>query len=72
MPANLYKFNDEFSNYFYVGTSAMSRCVEQGIKKSLRNITLTIHCDERYVIVKIADLVLLVNVCLLCVGSKGT
>jgi len=81
-PANLCKFNDQFSNYYYVGTSAMSRCVEQGmlrgrpyggvitlIKKSLQDMVRTVQCDERYVIVKVADLIL-VNVYLPCAGSK--
>jgi len=60
----------------------MSDCVEQGmlrnrpfgdvivlVKKSLRHLTECVHCDERYVIVKVANC-LIVNLYLPCVGSK--
>jgi len=39
------------------------------VKKSLRNITETIHCDERYNVIKIANC-LFINVYLPCDGSK--
>jgi len=38
------------------------------IKKDLRNITTTIHCKQRYVIVKISSCVL-INVDLPCSGT---
>ena len=38
------------------------------INNSLRMVTQTIHCDERYVVIKIANY-LLVNVYLPCVGT---
>ena len=54
-----------------VGSSAMTHCVAQGmlrgrlfggtiilIKNELRKETRTIHCDERYVIVKVANYIL--------------
>ena len=59
----------------------MSKCVGQGmlrgrpfggtiilIKKELRKVTQTVHCDERYVIVKVANY-LFANVYLPCVGT---
>jgi len=80
-PSNLYYFDTNFVNYFSVGSSAMSKCVGQGmlrgrpfggtivlIKKELRRVTQTVHCDERYVIVKVANY-LFVNVYLPCVGT---
>ena len=80
-PANLCKFDEQFLDYFSVGSSAMSSRVEAGflrgrpfggvlimIKDSLRKITKTVHCSDRYVIVKVGDC-LFVNVYLPCVGS---
>ena len=64
-----------------IGSSAMSSRVEAGIlrgrpfggvlimiKDSLRKIMKTVHCSDRYVIVKVGDC-LFVNVYLPCVGS---
>jgi len=80
-PANLYKFDSHFVNYFSFGCSAMSAAVEAGmlcgrpfggviclVKKGLCVITKTIHCTDRYVIIKIGNCIL-VNVYLPCVGS---
>jgi len=38
------------------------------IKSSLRGATSTIHCSERYVIVKVGDCII-INIYLTCVGS---
>ena len=80
-PANLYLFDKHFVNYFSFGVSAMTKHVESGmqvgrpfggvimlISNKLRGITQTVHCDERFVVVKIADK-LLVNVYLPCQGT---
>jgi len=90
-PANLYLFDTHFANYFSIGlfdthfanyfsigSSAMSKCVGQGIlrgrpfggtiiliKNDLRQVTHTVHCDERYVIVKVTNY-LFVNVYMPC------
>ena len=61
----------------------MSKCVGQGmlrgrpfggtiiiIKKELLKVTQTVHCDERYVIIKVANY-LFVNVYLPCVGTTN-
>ena len=79
-PANLCYFDTSFPDYFSVGSSAMTNCVAQGmlrgrpfggtiilIKNELCKETRTIHCDERYVIVKVANYIF-VNVYLPCVG----
>jgi exonuclease III len=79
-PANLSNF-DVFSDYFLIGSSAMSKVIESGIligrpfggvailiKNSLRNITQTISCADRYVIVKIRNY-LIVCVYLPCTGT---
>ena len=81
-PANLHKFDDRFSNYFCFGCSAMMNKIETGplsgrpyggimvlIKKSLRSITETIHFEERFAIIKIANYIF-INVYLPCEGSK--
>ena len=39
------------------------------IKKSLRSITKTIHCEERFAIIKIANYIF-INVYLPCEGSN--
>ena len=39
------------------------------IRNELRRLTETIHCDERYVVIRVANY-LLVNVYLPCVGSN--
>ena len=80
-PANLFKFDKYFPDYFSFGLSAMSSCVEAGmlrgrpfggvitlINKNLRKFVETIHCDERYVIIRLANYII-VNVYLPCVGS---
>ena len=82
-PANLYRFDDHFSNYFSFGCSAMNDLVGSGIlrgrpfggvlvliKKDLRSSTKTVHCDDRYAIVKISN-VLFASVYLPCVGTPG-
>ena len=80
-PANLYLFDSHFANYFSFGSSAMSEKVESGmlrgrpfggvailVKSSLRKETSTIHCSDRYVIVKVRNC-LFVNVYLPCSGT---
>ena len=80
-PDNLCKFETYFSGYFSFGSSAMSRCVESGmlrgrpfggviilVKKNLREHTVMVHCEERFVIVKIFNY-LFVNVYLPCCGT---
>lgn len=80
-PANLYKFDKHFIGYFSFGCSAMTTAVESGmlrgrpfggviclIKSSLRGVTSTVHCSERYVIVKVGDCII-INIYLPCVGS---
>jgi len=79
--ANLFKFDKYFPDYFSFALSAMSNCVEAGmlrwrpfgcvitlINKNLRKFIETIHCDERYVIIRLANYII-VNVYLPCVGS---
>jgi len=39
------------------------------IKKELRNLMQTIHCEERFIVVKVANY-LIINVYLPCVGTK--
>ena len=82
-PSNLNTFEHRFSDYFPFGSSAMSTCLESGmlrgrpfggvitlVSKTLRNYTSTIHCDERFNIVKVFDR-LLINVYLKCSGSNN-
>ena len=77
-PANLYKFDKHFIDYFSFGCSAMTTVVESGmlrcrpfggviclIKSSLRGVTSTIHCSELYVIVKVGDCII-INIYLPC------
>ena len=81
-PANLCKFNDHFLNYFTFGCSAMTDRIQSGplygrpyggvitlVKKSLRNITEIVHCDERFNVIKIGNC-LFINVYLPCDGTK--
>ena len=81
-PDNLYVLDKYFANFFSFGCSAMSKRIESGmltgrpfggvvtlINNRLRNITQTVHCDERFSIVKIADVVI-VNVYLPCQGTQ--
>ena len=80
-PANLYLFDNHFVNYFSFGSSAMSKTIESGmlrgrpfggviilIKSTLRKITKTIHCCDRYIIVKVGDCIF-VNIYLPCSGT---
>jgi len=80
--ANLNKF-DVFKDYFNFGCSAMSKTVETGILRgrpfggvltmihnSLRKITETIFCSERFAIIKIANIII-VNIYLPCVGTDN-
>lgn len=82
-PANLYLFDRDFPDYFVVGSSAMSRHVQEGmlsgrpfggvailIKNNLRKVVKTVHCDNRYVIVRVASW-LFINVYLPCAGSPN-
>ena len=79
-PANLCKF-DVFSDYFCFGCSAMTKQVESGlligrpfggvaimVKKELRSITKTVHCDDRYAIITVSNYVL-INVYMPCSGT---
>jgi Reverse transcriptase (RNA-dependent DNA polymerase) len=79
-PANLDKFNI-FSDYYSFGCSAMSSNVETGllrgrpfggvsflVNNKIRNICKTVHCSERYAIVKIANYII-VSIYLPCVGT---
>jgi len=78
-PANLYKF--PIFNFFMFGSTAMSNRVETGIlrgrpfgglmcmiKNDLHTLIQTIHSEERFVIVKVANF-LSINVYLPCVGT---
>ena len=82
-PANLNKFDSHFTNYFSFGCSAMSTVVETGmlrgrpfggviclVKNNLRSITHTIHCDDRFAIIKIGNCII-INVYLPCIGSTN-
>jgi len=84
-PANLYVFDKYFANFLSFGCSAMSKRIESGmligrpfggvvtlINNRLRNITQTVHCDERFCIVKIGDNrdIVIVNVYLPCQGTQ--
>ena len=80
-PAAMNKFDDDFPDYICVGCSAMTERVESGMlfgrpfggvailtHKSLRGALRTIHCDDRFAIVKIYNYVV-VSVYLPCVGT---
>ena len=80
-PANLSKFENSFSNYLSFGSSAMSRRIESGmlygrpfggvmilIKKDWRKHIVTIHCEERFAIVRVFNY-LFVTVYLPCSGT---
>jgi len=82
-PFNLYKFNDNFSEYLCFGSSAMNSCIETGVLRgrpfggvmTLVHKTLTKHTqiicsDERFVIVVVGHL-LIVNVYMPCVGTEN-
>jgi exonuclease III len=81
-PNNLYNF-DCFTDYFLVGSSAMSKSIESGIlvgrsfggvviliRNSLRNLTSTICCTNRYAIVKISNYVI-ISPYLPCSGTQN-
>ena len=78
-PTNLCLFDKHFDSYFVYGSSVLSHCIDSGmlrgrpyggvmilINKNLRP-TQTIHCAERYVVVKVRNK-LLVNVYFPCQG----
>ena len=80
-PANLSKFDKTFPNYFMFGSSAMSKYVESGIvrgrpfggvmimvKNELRKFTQTVVSEERYVIIKVCDY-LIVDLYLPCAST---
>jgi len=73
-----------FRNYLSFGSTAMSNQVEAGVlrpkgrpfgglmtlvKNDLRSQLKTVHSDDRFVIVKLANY-LLINVYLPCLGTK--
>ena len=79
-PANMYKFDEEFPDYSSFGRSAMTDRVESGmligrpfggviilIHKRIRDTVQTIHCDDRFAIVKVSNY-LVVSVYLPCSG----
>jgi len=81
-PNYLCSFDSHFSDYFSFGCSAMSKCLELGmlrgrpyggviklIKKNLCSQSVAIHCDERFVVVKVFDY-LFINLYLPCSGTK--
>ena len=64
-PPNLNNFERRFTDYFPIGSSAMSSCLESGmlrgrpfggvmtlVSKALLSNTSAVHCDERFNIVK--------------------
>ena len=80
-PSNLCNFESRFSDYFAFGCSAMASRLESGmlrgrpfggimtlISKTLRKQTVTIHCEERFSVVKVFNR-LFINVYLPCSGS---
>jgi exonuclease III len=80
-PANLVKFNGDFPDYTLFGSSALNSNVESGpligrpyggtailVKNDLLNVCTCIVVAERYVIIKIGDL-LCINVYLPCIGT---
>ena len=82
-PAKLYNFEKHFSGFFSFGSSAMTKCLESGllrgrpyggvmtlISDKLRKHTVTVHCDERFVIVKVLSC-LFINVYLPCSGTMN-
>ena len=73
-PANLHNFHDHFNDYFAFGSSVMSNEVEAGIlrgrpfrgsmsliKNDLRFSSKTIHSDDRFSVIKLANF-LIINV----------
>jgi len=81
-PDNLTKFDKHFTDYFWFGCSAMSNCLQTGmlrgrpfggvitlVKKAFRSYTQSVHCDERFVVIRLANYVI-VNVYLPCSGTN--
>jgi len=81
-PANLSRFDEDFSQYMCFGSSAMNSCVEAGVIRGrpfggvmtlvsnhLQSCTEVITATDRYVIVLVGDLVI-INVYLPCVGTN--
>lgn len=67
-PDNLTKFEQHFTDYFWFGCSAMSSCLETGmlrgrpfggvvtlVKKAFRSCTQSVYCDERFVVIRFAN-----------------
>ena len=82
-PANLYKFDQDFSQYLCYGSSAMCSAVQAGvlrsrpfggvmtlISKKLHVSTEIVCVSERYVIVTVGDLVI-INVYFPCSGTTN-
>jgi len=80
-PANLSLFGEKINTHYAFGKSAMSDCITQGplvgrpyggtsilIKNELRVVTKCIFCTDRYVVVRVGNL-LICNVYLPCVGT---
>ena len=79
-PTNLCLFDKHFDSYSAYGSSVLSHCIESGVlrgrpyggvmilNKNLRP-TQTMHCAERYVIVKVRNKSL-VNVYFPCQGTR--
>jgi len=80
-PSNLFLFGEKINSHFAFGKSAMSDCVTQGpllgrpfggtsilIKNELRVATKCIFCSDRYVVIRVGNL-LIFNIYLPCVGT---
>jgi len=82
-PANLHTFNDVFDRYFTFGSSAMSSAVQSDIirgrpfggmmtliNNNLRNATTTVFCNDRCVVIKIYNWII-IGIYLPCVGTDN-
>ena len=80
-PANVCKFDTFADNYFSFGCSAMAKHIETGmlrgrpfggvialINNDWRSYTETVHCDDRYCVIRVANYIL-VNVYMPCSGT---
>jgi len=79
-PANLYLFGETFTTHYAYGCSAMADRVTQGpligrpygvsilIKNELRSVTECMFCTDRFVVVRVGD-VIIINVYLPCSGT---
>jgi exonuclease III len=80
-PHNMSKFNNDFPEYYAFGSSALNKSVENGplvgrpfggtltlIRNELMSVCECIDASERFVVVKVGDLVC-INVYLPCVGT---